>query len=149
MTNTATHASYLTKYVLCSHLLGLRSKGPQTRPHTPEPHSRPGVGVVGRAAPSAAVGGLPRRPEVSGASWLWQHRSSLPTASPGVSPVSGCPFHEDAGQGMRAALPQEGLSRFHLHSLCFQTRPPLRFWGEGPRVGFGRDRVKPHGTQGP
>lgn len=61
--------------------------------------------VVGRAVPSAGAGVCPRSPRSLLAPSLWQHRSSLPAAAPGVSTVSGRPFHKDSGQWVRAAIP--------------------------------------------
>ena len=95
MTDTAPHISCVTKYVLCNHVLGLRSKAPQTRPHTPELHShtlgmvwwaglRPlqGLGLCPHAHPRGLCWllGLCPHPHPRGLCWLLAVSAQVPSA---------------------------------------------------------------------
>ena len=60
-------------------------------------------GGVGRPDPSGVGGSVPASPRSLLIPGLWQHRSSLPTASPGVSSESRLPFYKDASQRMKAS----------------------------------------------
>lgn len=82
----------------------------QQRPTDPASHTRiacsHALGMVLSAGPRPLqrLGVCPPCPRSLLVPGWWQHRASLPMASPGVSSVLGCPFHKDAGQWMRAAL---------------------------------------------
>ena len=92
---------------LCVSFLGLCSKDPQTWPHTPGLHAFTPWGRGGQGhALCRGWGSVPPSPRSLLVPSLWQQRSSLPTAPPGVSTVSGRPFHKDSGQWMRAAIPE-------------------------------------------
>ena len=80
MTDTAPHVSCVTKYVLCNHVLGLRSKAPQTRPHTPEPHSH-ALGMVWWAGLCPLQGlGLCPHAHPRGLCWLLAVSAQVPSA---------------------------------------------------------------------